>query len=262
VEALDALIWWWDHLAAAAVVFARVVGLLVTAPVFGRDEIPKEIKALLALALTMVLIPGQEIHLSSGVANGLAYAVLILRELGVGLMLGWLANCFFLGVMFGADLTGRIAGFAAAEIFDPSMGGMRGPIGEVFMIVLVLLFLLSNGHHSLIAGLARSYHTIPIDGLVIGDALAQVVVSALSHLFTIAITVAFPVLAVIMAVAMAEGVITRTIPQINILHITFAIKILMFLMVMHLGVPAAVAFLGSVVHALERFFIVIQPAFV
>ncbi|MFW5830255.1 MAG: flagellar biosynthetic protein FliR [Planctomycetota bacterium] len=260
MDPITGLVEWWDRLPAAAVVLARVVGLLVTLPVLGRSNTPLQVKALLALAITAVLVPGAGLDLPGGSANGLGYVVLIIREAAVGMMLGWLVDCFFIGVQFGADLSGRIAGFAAAEVFNPDIGGMQGPIGELFAITFALLFLITDGHHSVLLALAHSYDVLPIGTLALGTNLEPVVAAATGQVFIIGISFAFPVIAVIMAVAMAEGVITRTIPQINILHITFAIKILMFLLIMHLGVPVAVAFLVSVVHAAEQFLAMALPA--
>jgi len=42
------------------------------------------------------------------------------------------------------------------------------------------------------------------------------------------------------------------VPQINILHITFATKIMTMMILLYIGIPAAVAFLGSILLGAEH----------
>jgi flagellar biosynthetic protein FliR len=233
--------------APALLVFARVVGLFVSAPVIGGEHVPLTIKTLVAIALTGVITPLHWQELPPGIVDTLPYAVALLRELGVGLFLGFIIDLFFQAIQFGGDLMGRTAGYAAAEVFDPSSGGMRGPVGEFLSLAAILLLFFGDGHHIFIMSLDRSFEMIPIGSWVPDGRLHAAVTAAASQLFVIAVTLAFPVLAVILAVGMAEGVIARTIPQINILHITFAIKICIFMVVLYAGLPAAVAFMGLVI---------------
>jgi flagellar biosynthetic protein FliR len=78
-------------------------------------------------------------------------------------------------------------------------------------------------------------------------ALAQ----GLNEMSVIAVAMSFPVLAAIMAITAAEGVITRAVPQINVMHISFAVKIVVSLMVLYAGLPSAVAFLGTVLGTMQ-----------
>jgi flagellar biosynthesis protein FliR len=54
------------------------------------------------------------------------------------------------------------------------------------------------------------------------------------------------------SITVAEGVIVRAIPQINMLHFSFAVKIMISLMMLYAGVPAAVAFMGVVMSAMQE----------
>ena len=65
-------------------------------------------------------------------------------------------RCFLYGLRFGGDLIGRIAGFAAAEVFNPATESVGGPIGDIVWSVIVL-YLGTDGHHHLIAALVGSF---------------------------------------------------------------------------------------------------------
>jgi flagellar biosynthetic protein FliR len=182
------------------------------------------------------------------------------REFLVGMSMGILLNLFFQAVHFGGDLIGRTAGYAAAESFNPSLGDMGGPIGELMHIVLVMIFLLTNGHLFFIASLDLSYVMVPIGSFAVGHSLTLVVNEAANQLFTIGLALAFPVLSSTLAVTVAEGVIARAVPQINILMISFATKILVFLVIMLTGLPVVVAFMALVIHAMQAFLLKAMPS--
>lgn len=234
-----------------ALVFARISGLLLLAPLFGGGWIPVRVRALLTLALTFVLTPLALARPEPAVDAGLAYALAMMRELTAGFVLGLLVECLFAGVRFGGDLVARFAGFSASENFDPTSESFTGPTGDLYALPLMVLFLATDGHHHLIAALASSFAILPLGAFTVTPALAAATVEVSSQVFTLALAVSWPVLLAITAITVAEGVIARAVPQINILHVSFAAKILGSMLVMWLGVPAAVAFLGQVLYMVQ-----------
>lgn len=235
-----------DMVAGGALVFARISGIFLAGPVVGGRYAPVRVKALLTLAVTAVLVPVVLDETAYGQADGLGYAVALARELALGLAIGFFFDLFFHAVRFGGDLIGRTAGYAAAETFDPSSEVMSGPIGDLFHLAMVLLFFISNAHHVLFAALARSYDIVPMGAFTVGGELAEAAALASQQVFELGMALAFPILMALMAVTVAEGVIARAVPQINILHITFATKITTTMILLYIGIPAAVAFLGAV----------------
>ncbi len=242
-----------NMIAPALLVFARIIGLFVTGPVIGGMYVPMQIKTIVALTLTFVIAPMHMETIGVGVISGADYLVIMARELLVGIAMGFLLNLFIQGLRFGGDIIGRTAGFAAAEMFDPSTQDMRGPVGEMFGLGVILLFFLMDGHLFFITALDRSFAIVPLGTWQLGAGLHAAVTGAALEMFQIALTIAFPVLAVIFSVTMAEGVIARAVPQINILHITFATKIMTAFIVLYLGLPSAVVFMGIVLSAGENY---------
>lgn len=240
---LDGLIGLFDLVAPVTLVFARVAALFSTMPGLGGAYIPVRVKAFLAVAITLVLAP--QVGLQPGVA-GIGFIPGLIREVFVGISLGFMIHLMFLAVRFGADLVGRTAGFAMAEVFDPGSEVTSGPLGDLFYTAMMLLFFLTNTHHHVLAALAGSYQMIPLGQAVVTPALGAAVVEAGNLVFIVAIGMAFPLLLALTAVTVVDGVVARAVPQINILHITFATKIMLTLGLLWLGIPAAVAFMGVV----------------
>ena len=257
LESMSHLYW---AVIPALFIFCRIAGLFVAAPVIGGQYVPMRAKALAAIAITMILLPDQMNNIPNLMGNDYTFIIYLGREFLVGACMGMLLNLYFQAVHFGGDLIGRTAGYAAAESFNPALGEMGGPIGELMHIILVLLFFLGDGHLFVIASLHMSYDMVAVGQFASGPALNGAVNHAAQQLFTIGLALAFPVLSSTLAVTVAEGVIARAVPQINILMISFATKIMVFLVVMYTGLPVVVAFMGLVIQTMQSFLIKVMPS--
>lgn len=246
------LVAWSAQLPLAFLIFTRVTTLFVFGPVMGEIHTPLGVKALLGLAVTLILVPMAAATHPAAIPLDAAYFLLLIREALVGLSLGFLVNIYFNGVRLGGDLINRHAGFSAAENFDPDTDSVIGPIGDLMHMMMLILFFAADGHHLFLAAMARSYDVVPLGSWALTPAYGHLLGTALNDMSMIAMVISFPVLAAILGVTVVEGVITRAIPQINVMHVSFALKIVLSLGVMYAGLPAAVAFLGSVIQMVQQ----------
>lgn len=232
-------------------VFSRFVALFAVGPVIGAAYTPWQVKGLLAAALTAIVLPSQLANQSAPPLDG-RFLILLVQEVLVGLTLGFFLNLFIHAIRFGADLINRHIGFAAAEYFNPDVEDTSSPIGDLFHTAAMLLFIMANGHHGMIAALARSYSVVPVGGFSPTPQLHAAMVEGSQQLYVIALTFSFPVLGVILALTLAEGVVVRAVPQINFMHFSFPVKILVGLLVLWAGIPAAVTFLAVVLAGMQE----------
>jgi flagellar biosynthesis protein FliR len=237
---------WYAAVPMGLLVFARIGGMFVAGPVIGGNYVPLQARALIALAITLLLTPMRLQAEVVPLVNG-SYVLLLAKEVLVGLSLGFFVNLFISGIRFGGDLANRHAGFSAAESFDPDTDSASSPVGDLYHVMAVMVFLLLDGHHVFIAAIARSYSFIPSGGYAPGPDFVDALSAASNQMFLIALALSFPVLGAVMVITVAEAVIVRAVPQINFLHFGFAVKILVSLLVLWAGVPAAVGFMGVVV---------------
>lgn len=245
---LSALSHIYAQVPALMLVLARIGALFAAAPLVGGPYAPATVKALLAMAVGLILLPG--IDAPVVILNG-GFILQIAREFLLGLSLGFLMNLYFQGVKMGGELINRHAGFSAAENFDPEADIGAGPMGDLLHLALVLLFFAVDGHHLFLAVLAKSFTVIPLGGWSMSPQVQDVLWRSVADSWRIALLISFPVLSAIMAITVAEGVITRAVPQINVMHLSFAVKIGVSLSVVYAGLPAAVAMLGSVLLTMQ-----------
>jgi len=226
--------------------FLRVSALLLVVPVFSAASVPVRVRVLLAVAVTLVVAPllpapPQVEPLS---AAGL---LLALREVGIGLIMGFVLQMVFAAVVVAGETLAMSMGLGFAMSVDPQ-NGVQVPVVSQFNVVLAtLLFLAIDGHLLLLHGLGRSFHLLPVASADWHSGIFANLAMLGSHIFSSALVLALPALTAVLMINIAFGVITRAAPQLNIFAVGFPVTILAGFFFMLLALPG---FLG----ALERFF--------
>jgi flagellar biosynthetic protein FliR len=242
----------WGMAPALLLVSCRVGALFFTAPLIGGPFVPARIKVMLSMVIAVMLLPIVAPHLPKPLDLGLGFFLLIMLELATGATIGFACTCIYEGVRAGGELINRYAGFTAAENFDPESGMGEGPVGDLLLIGMVLVFLAADGHLHLLATAAASFGAVPIGAFEPGARTLHFAAEATGQCMAVAAMISFPVLAVIMLITVGEGVVAKAVPQINILFISFSVKILVSLLVLYAGMPATVAFMGACTAAIQR----------
>ena len=225
-----------EQLVAFLLVFTRIGAFIAACPVFSMPEIPPTVKAGLAMVLALALLPLAG-PASVPLDSFLAFMLALTREAAVGLGLGIFTGFVFHGVRLAGQYAGFQMGFAMAEIMNPGQEGERAIVSRFLWLFGLVFFLSINGHHLLIAGLAQSFALVPL-----GTAVAQLkttlfVAKAFGGLFVIALTLAAPVMAVLLVTDVILGLMVRMVPQINVFMLGFPLKIVAGLFALMVTVP-------------------------
>src|SRR5690606_2498790 len=75
------------------------------------------------------------------------FAVLLAKELLVGIVLGLLVSLFFGVFQTAGQLLDMPIGFGMVNFLDPNMGGQVPLMGRFHYVLVVLTMLSINGHH-------------------------------------------------------------------------------------------------------------------
>jgi flagellar biosynthetic protein FliR len=242
----------WQYSPPLVLVMARVGALFFTAPLIGGPFVPARIKTLLTLAISVLLLPTLAPVLPKQLPLDGRYLLMLAQELATGATIGFACTCIFEGVRAGGELINRYAGFTAAENFDPEAGIGEGPMGDMLLVGMVMVFLAADAHLHLIATVAASFAVVPMGSWAMNPQLLSLAAAGTDQCMAIACMVAFPVLAVVLLITVAEGVLSKAVPQINVMFVSFSVKILVSLLVLYVGMPATVAFMGASINAIHR----------
>ena len=236
---------WLEHLDAQkfllfTLILTRVSGLCVTAPIYGAQEVPTQIRALVAFALALLVSPTQWGATVPYPGSLVQWLVLVGGELLVGMSLGIGVIVLFSGIGLAGQMVGQASGLQAAEVFDPSQGDNVSVFSRLFSMLALAVFVLIGGHRILMAGLLDTFQAIPPAGMTLPIPLAEKFVTLVTLSFSLGVRAAGPVIASLLVANLVLGLIGRTVPQLNILVIGFGMNILLTIGVLTLSLGGAV----------------------
>lgn len=223
------------HLPAWLLVMFRLTGIFLYAPLFGSAAIPARVKAFLAAGLSFCVYPmllgpgsGAAEHVVTVIENGVPFWALVgmvVSELAIGLVIGFGAMLPILGMQWGGRVIAQQVGFGLAEVFSPDQE-QSGLLSELFYLLALSIFISLGGHHVLLRTLVDSFSTVPLGGFAIDGRVMDMVVGLLGSMLDLAVRVAAPLLCLIFLETVTTGFVARTVPQMNILSIGFAVRIM------------------------------------
>lgn len=234
---------WLEATMLAAV---RITAFLVIAPPFSHGAIPARITAMLAIGLSLAigtsLAPGYQ---SLDTAPFLGALVL---QLIVGALLGFLVLAVFSAVQGAGSLIDVFGGFQLAQAFDPQSMVNGAQFTRLFQLAAVVLLFASDGYQLIIAGLARSFAAVPVDGVFDIAGPAELMTDVVGQLLLASVQIAGPLVLVLFLADVGLGLVTRVAPALNAFALGFPLKIALTL------VLAGVVFitLPGIVGALAR----------
>jgi flagellar biosynthetic protein FliR len=102
--------------------------------------------------------------------------------------------------------------------------------GRIQQLLAVTLLFALNGHLVLVRGFLTSFEVLPLRVVDLG-ALARAVTVDLGRFLVAALEIAAPVVVVLFLAELALGVVSRAVPSLNVLAMSFPLKILLTLSV-------------------------------
>ena len=123
-----------------ALILIRVSGLFLLSPIWGRANIPNQLKIGLSVVLTVILINFYP-PAASPAANLIGYAMLCVGELLIGLTLGFVTTVFF-GIVFTAgQIIDMQTGFGMVQVYDVQQNIQIPIAGNLLNLMILLCFI-------------------------------------------------------------------------------------------------------------------------
>jgi flagellar biosynthetic protein FliR len=236
-------------------VLTRVSGLMFTAPLYGTKEVPSQVRVLLSLVVALLIMPSQWHATMPYPGNTLNYLAIVAGELVVGVCMGLAVQFLFRGLELAGELVAYSGGLMMAEALDPSQD-TNEPLFSRFLYLLALaIFLSVGGHRMVMAGLLDTFQVIPPGLAVFTQSITEAFVTLVAQSFALAIRAAAPAIVSLLLASLVMGLIGRTVPQLNVMNLGFALNSLLTFGVLALTLGSALwAFHGQVESALSTVF--------
>ena len=207
--------------------FARWAAVLFQLPLFDNVVVPGIVKILTSFIITYAFFPHVQGTLvaevqSVGVDN---IWLLMMFHTTTGLIIGFLVKCIMsLFVATGNILTQQI-GFASVSYFDPTQGGQVGPFERLIEWTMLILVITSGALVPMFKGVFNSFFSV---GFANADKMLKTpeyFVLFFKSAFSASILLAGPLIFANLLMNLVMGIVSRTVPQMNVLQVSFVVTI-------------------------------------
>lgn len=223
-------------------VIFRMAGLVISSPIFGRVNVPARVKLGLALALgymAFVYIPPvADITYNSLVS----FALVVAGEILIGIIVAFATNVFFTLTYTAGQLIDMQIGFGIVNVYDPQNNTQVPMVGNIYNILLLIVFWGVDGHHKVLDIMFTSLHSLPVGNVGMSPSIGLAAAEIFAKAFTMGVMVALPIIASGLVIEICFGAIMRTVPQLNMFVVGVPIKLIVGMIMLVICIPAFVEF--------------------
>ena len=202
--------------------------------------------------LALMLVTSLKIEDELYYSNIFEYFLLVLKEFLVGITLGYVSYAIFTAIHLAGQLIDMKVGFGIVNVVDP-LSNIQVPITSTFYFIFcMLIFLICNGHHVLIRALFYSYDFVPLGKALFSEEVINDVIRVFGNIFIISFKISGPVVAAVLISDVALGIVSKTVPQLNVFMVGMPLKIFLGLSVMVLTMPIFISLLEYLIKGMDR----------
>lgn len=240
-----------DAIDSGLLVFIRLLGFAMTAPVLSRKDFPFTFRLNFALFLTVMVIvaPGSLAQLGKVSSENLGfYVVQMILNGAIGVLVGMIGNMGLEVMTTAGSLMTNQMGLSAAVTFDPSSRQQVSIIDKILGLAGVMMFFHFNGMHWMTIAIFKTFKLLPIHiiGQNIGDVIKfDFILRLTANLLDVGLLLTAPIFVVTIGMDLVLGIVNRTAPQIQVFQLSFALKPIVGIAILWLILPNFLALAES-----------------
>ncbi len=215
--------------------------VLMSMPAVGMG-VPKRIRAMLAVMLTFLIIP-TVIDLAAGqrptATNNIDLTIMLAREALVGMIIGSVVQILVTGLQTAGEIMTGTSGMQLGDAIDPSTRSPMPTLAQLIGLMVVAVMVLAGGHRMLLGSLIESFRALPPGRVEFDESMMTLITTQMGASLGAGIRVAAPVVVAMLLGNLITGLISRTLPQINVLAIGLSINAVALLAVAAMSIGSA-----------------------
>lgn len=208
-------------------IFTRVSCFVFIAPFFSMKNTPANVRVGISFFTSILLyqaLSPAEIPVYDTV---LEYAVIIMKEAIVGLLIGFAANICTSIVNFAGSIADMETGLSMVTLMDPTSRENSSITGVFYQYVLMLIMIATGMYRYLFSALADTFRLVPVNGAILrGDRLTDALLVFLADYVVIGFRIILPIFCAILLLNAVLGVLAKVSPQMNMFSVGIQLKIL------------------------------------
>lgn len=205
IEAQQALV-------AAFAVFLRVGGMMAVLPAFGERSLPERVRLVLAIGLTLIVLPAADDAWQLSVGD--LTIKLVAAEAAAGLLIGIALRLFVMALQTAGAIAAQST--SLSQLFGGGAVEAQPAIGHVFLVSGLALAVMFDFHVRVVEYVLLSYDILPLGNFVGAGDVSQWGIEQVTRAFSLAFTLAAPFVIAALIYNVALGAINRAMPQLMV----------------------------------------------
>ncbi|QYU70890.1 flagellar biosynthetic protein FliR [Leptolyngbya sp. 15MV] len=229
-----------SHAVPFFLVLMRLAGLMFFTPILANRTIPRRVRIVLAFSLAVAVYPALPAAAQTAPEVDLVGLVpLVVGEVLLGLVLGFMAALPIIALDIAGFVMGHQMGLGMARVYNPEANADTDVLGQLLMYLGIACFVALGGLEAVMSALVGTFGRLPPGGLALAATPIDAIMAVFSSGFELALRVGTPVLCVIFMVMATMGLLSKTMPQLNVMTIGFTLKMVVGLAMLLLSVGIA-----------------------
>lgn len=234
-------------------IFARVAAMLVQIPIIGDRTVNRSVRMILCVGISMLVWNFIRIDPQYLPPDSFLMLMALGREALIGWCIGTAARFVFDGVEAAGELMGSQMGLSAATMFNPALGTQTVITATLLRQMVLIIFLILNGHHLLLSALVKSFDVLGLGLAPLNMQQTALYLIDMGRLvFEIGVALAGPVMLIIFLLDFSLGLISRVSPQVNVFQLGFQIKPVLGMYVVMITLPHLVERIQSLIGSIMQ----------
>ncbi len=217
--------------------FARWGAILAQLPIFDNRAVPVMVKVLATLVISFAFYPATKVYLFADIQQvGLDNFWLLTAFYTMsGLLIGYLVKAILNIYIAGGALITQQAGFGAVRYFDPGAAQQTGPFEQLIKWTVIVMIISSGALLPMLKGVVGSFATIQLSSIGNLAHSPEYFFQFFKEVFLAALLLASPLIFTNILIMSVLGIVARTVPQMNIIMVSFVVNIGIGLLVFYVN---------------------------
>jgi len=218
-----------------ALLTGRLGGLMMTAPAWSGTTIPRMVRTALTIVLAVLLLPAAPAAAMPD--HVLDLPLPMAAEIAIGVVIGLSAAVLVQAVGLAGEVMSMQMGLSIAPALAPVPEMQVVGIGPITTSLAILIYLSLGGHLMLLRAFADSLHTLPPGAGIQFTGGGPVAMALAGQVFSCAASVAAPVMVTLLLTNIALAILSRAVPQLNAMMVSFPLTIGLGLLMFAVSLP-------------------------
>lgn len=217
-------------------IFVRLSAFFIVFNVIFPSGTPKAMKLFIPMIIAFTIsgtVIGIDISLINSNYDLMMY---FLCEVSTGAILGLVTNILFQVLKMAGSWIDLHIGFSMLSLADATASSTTTATGKLMQYFSLAIFFVTDSHHLLIKSLIDSFSVVSLGTSIISSNSMWQCMEIIIEYFFIGIKIALPIVIIIIMTDLCMGMISRVVPQINVMILGMPVKMIVGLLMITVSI--------------------------